>query len=125
MSNKPNISEAEWEVMRCLWQKSPQTGNELAQQLCQGGQWQPKTVKTLISRLLAKGAIGFHKKGREYDYYPKLKEEACVKQASKNFLQRVFGGAAKPMLAALIEDQKLSDQDIEELKAMLESKGKE
>lgn len=125
MDKKPNISEAEWEVMRLLWRKHPQTGNELAEPLCDTRQWQPKTVKTLLSRLLTKGVIGYQKKGRQYSYYPKLKEKACVQRASRHFLQRVFGGAVTPMLAALIEEKALSDQDIRELKAMLDGETKE
>ncbi len=125
MNEKIKISEAEWEVMRQLWSRHPQTGNELAECLCETQDWQPKTVKTLISRLLAKKAIEFAKKGREYYYVPKIKEKDYVKHASQSFLQRVFGGAVKPMLATLIEEQKLSKQEILELKAILDEKARE
>ena len=122
MKDTTRISDAEWAVMKQLWARHPQTANRLADTLCEERGWKPKTVKTLISRLLAKGAIGFHRKGREYHYYPRVEADACIQKASQHFLQRVFDGAAKPMVACLIESQALSKKDIEELKQLLETK---
>jgi len=124
MKDLSRISNAEWIVMKQLWKRHPQTANEIADTVCTEKDWKPKTVKTLISRLLSKKAIGFTKKGREYHYYPKVKEDACVRHASKNFLHRVFNGAVKPMIATLLESESLSDKDIRELKQILDKKSK-
>ena len=122
MKNSPKISDAEWAVMKQLWADYPQTANQIAEKLCKKKAWQPKTVKTLISRLLAKEAIGFTKKGREYLYFPRVEQQQCAQAESKSFLHRVFNGAVKPMLATLLENEKLSAKDIEELKQILDKK---
>ncbi len=125
MKKIPKISNAEWAIMKQLWARHPQTANRIAEALCQERDWKPKTVKTLISRLLAKDVIGFNKKGREYYYFPRVEEDACIREASRNFLHRVFDGAVKPMLASLIESESLSDKDIRDLKRILNQKAKD
>jgi BlaI family penicillinase repressor len=119
----PRISEAEWEVMRLLWKRSPLTANQVVRALSIRKPWKPKTVKTLLSRLVKKRAAGFDRKGREYDYYPLVGEAECVRVESRSFLRRVYGGAARPMLATFIENEDLSAEDIEELKRILDKKG--
>ncbi len=123
MKKIPRISESEWEVMKLLWGKSPLTANDVVKMLPQKT-WKPKTIKTLLNRLVKKQALGYEKKGREYDYYPLVKEAECVKAESRSFLQRVYGGATKPMLAAFLESEKLSPEDIKELKKILNQKGR-
>ncbi|MCK5565452.1 MAG: BlaI/MecI/CopY family transcriptional regulator [Planctomycetes bacterium] len=123
MTNKPKISEAEWQVMKVLWRKSPATANEVVEQVSDKKDWNPKTVKTLINRLASKGAISFEKEGRQYKYFPVLSEDDCVQAETSSFLQRAGATAVKPMLAAFIEAQQLSDDDIAELKEILERKG--
>lgn len=125
MQKIPRISNAEWAIMKQLWAQHPQTANKLAESLCRERDWKPKTVKTLINRLLAKEVIGFTKKGREYYYFPKVQEDTCIQQASHSFLHRVFDGAVKPMLASLIENESLSAQDIRDLKKILNQKARE
>jgi len=122
MKKPPKISHAEWEIMKLLWANHPQTANELVESLEDTQHWQPKTIKTLINRLLTKGAIGFKKNGRQYLYFPKVSQKICVQSESRSFLNRVFNGAAKPMLAAMIENDDLSPDDIEELKQILKKK---
>ena len=122
MENKPNISDAEWQVMKVLWAKSPITANEIIEQLENEQSWKPKTIRTLINRLVGKNAVDFDKDGRQYLYYPILSEADCVREETKSFLSRIRGGALKPMLAAFIEEQKLSKDEIEELKRILEKK---
>lgn len=122
MKSQPKISDSEWEIMKLLWANHPQTANELVESLEGTQHWKPKTIKTLINRLLTKGAIGFKKDGRQYLYYPLVAQQTCVQFESRSFLQRVFNGAAKPMLAAMIESDNLSLEDIEELKQILKKK---
>ncbi|MBW8015477.1 MAG: BlaI/MecI/CopY family transcriptional regulator [Planctomycetes bacterium] len=123
MQSRPKISDAEWQVMKVLWQKSPVTANEIVEKLTAETAWKPKTVRTLISRLTAKDAIGFDKTGRQYMYYPVLTEEECVRQETRSFMTRIRTGALKPMLAAFLEEENLSQEEIDELKCILDKKG--
>lgn len=119
----PNISDAEWEVMKICWLKSgPCTANEIVKALEQSTDWKPNTIKTLIGRLVKKGAIGFQEEGKAYLYTPLVAEEECIKAESKSFLTRVFGGAIKPMLVTFLQEEKLSQDEIEELKQLLEAR---
>ncbi|MCP4451214.1 MAG: BlaI/MecI/CopY family transcriptional regulator [Planctomycetes bacterium] len=122
MKLQPKISDAEWEIMKLLWASHPQTANALVEALEGAQHWKPKTIKTLINRLLTKGAIGFKKTGRQYQYYPLVAEQTCIQSESQSFLKRVFNGAAKPMLAAMIENDTLSLEDIDELKQILKKR---
>jgi len=122
MKNLPKISESEWLVMRVLWAKNPLTANEVVERLTGKTQWKPKTVKTLIDRLMKKGAVKFKKEGRRYRYYPAVGRDECVATERHSFVRRVYGGTMKPMLAAFLEDAELSADDISELKEILEEK---
>jgi len=123
LKEMPNISDAEWEVMKICWLKTaPCTANEIVKALEQSTDWKPNTVKTLIGRLVKKGAIGFKEEGRVYIYTPLVTEEECIQAKSKSFLARVFGGALKPMLVTFLQEEKLSQDDIEELKQFLEER---
>lgn len=120
MGDIPKISDTEWKVMKIIWSKPYITANEVVDMLDDVVEWKPKTVKTLLNRLLNKGAINFEKDGREYKYYPLLSEEECIREENKNFLSRVYDGAFKNMIVNFIEDQNLTKDDIEELKKILE-----
>jgi BlaI family penicillinase repressor len=115
----PKISEAEWRIMKLLWQKNPQTAKELIPKLPDSVKWSPKTVKTLLNRLVNKKVLDFHTKGRIYEYFPNYTEEECLENERNSFLSRIYNGALKPMLVAFLEDNKLSKKDIEELKRIL------
>ena len=120
----PRIAESEWQVMNVLWSKSPATANEVVKVLSRNTLWKPKTIKTLLNRLVKKKAIGFEKNGREYLYYPLISQTKCIRAESRSFLRRVYGGSLKPMLAAFLQEQKLSSKEIAELKRILNEKGK-
>jgi len=123
MENKPRISDAEWQVMKVLWAKSPITANEIVDRLSDATSWKPKTIRTLINRLVTKKAIAFDKQGRQYLYYPLLEEAASVRAETQSFISRIRTSTLKPMLAAFLEDENLSKEEIEELKTILEKKG--
>jgi len=125
MKKLPKISESEWLVMRVLWSNGSLTANEVVKALTGKTKWKPKTIKTLITRLMKKGAIKFEKEGRKYRYYPAVSEAECVRMERRSFVRRVYGGTTRPMLAAFLEDAKLSAEDISELKKILEQKGGE
>ncbi|MBP8303953.1 MAG: BlaI/MecI/CopY family transcriptional regulator [Phycisphaerae bacterium] len=122
MRRIPRISEAEWQVMKPLWAKSPQTANQIVEALSGVTSWHPKTIRTLLNRLIQKKALGFDRRGREYLYYPLVEREACARAESRGLLRRVFDGAVRPMLASMIESEDLSAEDIRELKRILKKK---
>ncbi len=122
MKKLPKISESEWLVMRVLWSNGPLTANEVVKELAGKTKWKPKTIKTLITRLMNKGAVKFEKEGRKYRYYPAVSEAECVRMERRSFVPRVYGGTTRPMLAAFLEDAKLSAEDISELRKILEQK---
>lgn len=119
MNKTPCISETEWEVMKVCWARSPITAQEIIDTLCAQDDWHPKTVKTLLNRLIKKRALGFKKEGRAYLYRPLVAEKECVTAESQSFLDRVFGGSLKPMLVHFAESRKLAPDEIAELKRLL------
>lgn len=123
MARIPRISEAEWIVMRVLWERSPKTANQVVDDLASLQGWHPRTVKTLLGRLVRKGALGYTTEGRVFHYLPRVAEEDCVRAESRSFIDRVFGGALSPMLAQFIEETPMSPEEIGELKRLLAKKG--
>jgi len=124
MSKPPRISESEWEVMKICWSRSPVSAQQIIDALAPGNAWHPKTVKTLVNRLVNKGALGFTKEGRAYLYHPLVAESDCISAETKSFLDRVFGGSLRPMLAHFVESRALSPEEIAELKKLLKGKEK-
>jgi BlaI family penicillinase repressor len=124
MNRTPRISETEWEVMKVCWRRSPVSAQEIIGALSARGAWHPKTVKTLLSRLVKKRALGFKKDGRAYLYQPLVAEKDCVTAESRSFLDRVFGGALKPMLAHFVDSPGISPGEIAELKRLLKERDK-
>jgi len=123
MAEKPKISDAEWQVMRVLWRKSPLTVKEVIQKLSKKTPWKPETIRTLINRLAKKKAIDFEKKGRRHYFFPLIREQECIKAEADSFVARAGSAMIKPILAAFIEKEKLSDKEIEELQRILDKKG--
>jgi len=124
MKELPRISDAEWLVMQVLWSNPGLTAEDVVSTLEGQVAWNPRTIRTLISRLHQKRALVHKKDGRKYRYWPAVNREICVRQERRSFIHRVYGGTVTPMLAAFIEDAKLSVEDIGELKRMLDEKGK-
>lgn len=114
------ISPAELEVMKVLWTKAPQTAADIATGLADSTKWSSRTVKTLLARLVEKGALDTQNDGRRYLYTPLLDQSAYRRRAVGHFVDKVFGGKAAPLVAHLAEARDLSTQDIDELEALLE-----
>ncbi len=112
------ISGAELEVMKVLWQQSPLTANEVVELLADAD-WHEKTVKTLLNRLVAKQAIGFDKDGRAYRYYPLVAQTDYQQKESRSFIDKVFGGRLAPLVAGFAGQKQLSADDIAELKQVI------
>jgi BlaI family penicillinase repressor len=120
----PHISDAEWEVMKVLWIKSPYTASEVIEALQDRTDWKPKTIRTLLNRLTQKQAISFSQENRVYAYFPLVSEDECVKSETQSFLKRIYGGAFKPLLVNFLKEEQLSAEDIKELKNILDDKTK-
>ena len=119
----PRISDAEWEVMKVIWARGSATSPEVVDALADRN-WSPRTVKTLLSRLLAKGALTHEVRGKAYLYRAAVRMEDCVRRESQSFLDRVFGGSPVPLLAHFVKNARLSPDEVEELKKILAEKKK-
>lgn len=117
-----NISDSEWKVMKVVWGKSPISASEIVEKLVADTGWNPKTIHTLIRRLVAKGAITAKKEKTFYSYYAAVSEDECVKEETKTFLQKCFNGSFNMLISNFIKDEKLSEKDIDELQALLDTK---
>ncbi|MCP5556168.1 MAG: BlaI/MecI/CopY family transcriptional regulator [Verrucomicrobiaceae bacterium] len=117
----PNISDSEWSVMEALWESSPQTASEVTKTLRPTMNWAENTVRTLLTRLVDKGALKTSENASgTRTYLPALKREACVRAESDSFMQRIFGGAAKPLLVHFAQNAKLTAEEVKELKKLLD-----
>ena len=118
----PQISDAEWVIMKVLWQENPLTTNQVVDALEGRTSWKPKTIHTMLRRLVNKGALAFHKLGREYQFSPLVEADECEQAATRSFLDRFFGGQVAPFLARLVEKENLGSEEIERLKKVLDGK---
>jgi len=122
--NIPSISESEWEIMNVLWDKAPQTANDIILSLQESTDWKPKTIRTLLDRLVQKDVVGVNKDQRVYTFYPLYSQEECQRAETESFIKRIYGGAMKSMLVQFIHEDTLSDDDINELRTILNKKPK-
>ena len=113
------ISEAEHAVMEVLWEEQPLTAAEVAERAGPKRGWSVHTVKTLLSRLMAKGAIAHEAEGRRFLYRPVIERDSYVGRESEKLVDRLFGGRVTPLIAQLAERRALSPDDIAELEALL------
>ncbi len=120
----PSITDAEWTVMRILWERGTATANDVVQALEGAMAWKPKTIHTLLRRLTDKGALDYEKSGREFVFRPLVTERECQLAESRSFLDRVFGGGVAPMVAAFVEQEHLTEEEIAELRRILGKGGK-
>ncbi|WP_035434488.1 BlaI/MecI/CopY family transcriptional regulator [Bacillus sp. UNC322MFChir4.1] len=126
MKELPRISEAELEIMKVLWEKSPQTANEVIKELELIVDWNPKTIRTLMNRLVQKEAVSYHhEKGRMYAYYPLVSQDHYLQVETRSLLKRFCGVAFKPLLVNFLKEEKLSSEDINELRQILDEKNEE
>ncbi len=119
MKALPQISEAEFEVMKIVWKDAPISTNEITERLVKTTSWSPKTIQTLIKRLVTKGALSYEKQSRVFVYTPLVGEKEYIGQESSSFLNRFYGGNITSMLSAYIDNDKLSEEEIGTLRALL------
>jgi|SRR5437867_1166807 len=118
----PRITEAELVVMKVVWEKAPVTANQVVEALERQQHWKPKTIHTLLRRLVQKGGLTFDKKGREHHFRPLVDAAEYTHAASRSFLSRFFNGEIAPFLACFLEREKLTREEIAELKRILGAK---
>lgn len=115
MTFLPQITESEYEIMKIVWKYYPISTNEITQKLTQTTSWSPKTIQTLIKRLVTKGALTYEKQSRVFVYTPLVKENEYISQKSSSFLNRYYNGNITTMLSAFIENDSLSETEINDL----------
>ena len=124
MNTLPQISETEFEIMKVVWKYAPISTNEITEKLLQTTNWSPKTIQTLIKRLVTKGALTYKKQSRMFIYTPTVNENEYIGQESSSFLNRYYDGDITAMVSAYIENDKLSKSELDTLRTLLSQKPK-
>ena len=118
---KTNLSDGEWKLMNKLWEKEPRTITQLTAALQEETGWSKHTVITMLSRLEAKGAVYHDETTQAKRYYPKLEREDAARSETRSFLDKFYGGRLGLMMSAMVDSRVLSQEDINELTAILEN----
>lgn len=113
------ITEAELSVMEALWAESPLTASTVTERVADERGWSPQTVKTLLSRLVEKGAVSHEKDGRRFLYAPTIARGDYAAGESRRLVDRLFGGKVTPLVAHLAEADSLSDEDVAEIEKLI------
>ena len=119
MSKLPQISEAEFEVMKVIWKYAPISTNEVTEKLTQTTDWSPKTIQTMLKRLVTKKALTYEKQTRVFVYTPLVPETEYIRQESNSFLNKYYNGNIVSMLTSYLEDDKLSKTELDTLRHLL------
>ena len=122
MKALPQISEAEYQVMKIVWDHAPISTNQVTAYLTRTTRWSPKTIQTMLKRLVQKKALTYEKEGRVFIYTPLVGQEEYINQESHHFLQRYFNGSMTSMLASFLDAETLTRQDLEELKNLISAR---
>lgn len=122
MAGSTSISDAEWHVMNVVWREQPVEAQPVVDELAAAHGWSVGTIKTMIHRLTQKGVLAYDVEGKRYRYRAVVDRDTTVRQASRSFLDRVFGGAWAPALLHLVEDSELSQTEVAELRRLLDDK---
>jgi predicted transcriptional regulator len=115
-----SISDAEVEILQQLWTEAPLSAQDIIERLEKAGNAHPKTIKTLINRLLNKGALKFKEENRKYLYFPAIKKQDFYRHRTESFLDKFFDGELSPLVSFFSSQKKLSDKQIEELKQLVQ-----
>ncbi|RTE86596.1 MULTISPECIES: BlaI/MecI/CopY family transcriptional regulator [Gammaproteobacteria] len=121
MTKANDISNAELTILKVLWKSSPIRSAEVVAQVQEVEAWHEKTVKTLLNRLVKKGAVSFEKEGRSYSYFPLIAEQDYQKQMSTSLVDRVFSGKISGLVSGFAEQRNLDAEDIESLKQLIDA----
>lgn len=119
MKKLPQISEAEYEVMKIVWRYAPVTTNEVTDRLTATTDWSPKTVQTLLKRLVTKGVLTYEKQSRMFVYSPVFKEKDYLQQKNSSFLRRYYNGNLSAMVSSFLDSEELSEKEVDSLRSLL------
>ncbi|MDR2025227.1 MAG: BlaI/MecI/CopY family transcriptional regulator [Hungatella sp.] len=119
MNHLPQISEAEYEVMKVLWNDAPISTNEVTDKLEKTTSWSPKTIHTLLKRLVQKGAATYRKEGRVFVYTPLVEKKEYLKKENDHFLNRFYNGKISSMVTSYLNSDRVSREDLAELRRLL------
>jgi BlaI family transcriptional regulator, penicillinase repressor len=124
MKKSIRITEAEWEVMAVVWDRMPVAASTVFEVLERRKQWTLATVRTLLRRLVNKGALEQRAEGKRYIYTARVSMAECARRESDSFLDRVLGRAPSEAILHLVKRAELSKEDIQELRRILRDKEK-
>ena len=116
------LTDAEWQLMNVLWSNHPTTARELSEQLPQDNKWAYTTIKTMLTRLVTKGAVSERKRGNTSIYQPLLDRQNARRSALRTLIDQAFEGGLAPMLNFLMEDKSLNNTERKVLQEMLNKK---
>ena len=119
MSKLPQISEAEFEVMKVIWKYAPISTNEVTEKLTQTTDWSPKTIQTMLKRLVTKKALTYEEQSRVFVYTSLVPKTEYIRQESNSFLNKYYNGNIVSMLTSYLEDDKLSKTELDTLRHLL------
>lgn len=122
MVDRPEISTSEWQVMNVVWEKQPVTASTIIKHLAKTSDWSAATIRTFLHRLVKKGALAYEKDGNRYQYRAAVTKASTIKHASRSFLSSVFAGETAPLLTHFVKSSKLSQEEIDGLRKLLEEK---
>ena len=117
---KTELSDGEWILMKALWESSPRTITQLTTALKDSTGWSKHTIISMLSRLETKGAAAYKEAGRAKAYYPLLERDDASRTETKHFLEKVYNGSLGVMVHAMVDSHALSQEDLQELSAILE-----
>ena len=118
------ITDAEWEVMNILWRGVPVSCNDIAAEVAETRAWHLRTIRTMLDRLVSKGAVGMETSRRPFLFEPLISKQDCLQTESQSFVNRAFGGQPAAMLLHLVKHTKLKPEEIRQLKRILKEKEK-
>lgn len=119
MKQEIRITNSEWHVMNCLWEESPRSLMQIVPLMKERVGWSKSTCATMVRRMTEKGLLGYDENGKTKYFYPKVKKEDVVVQETRDFLQRLYDGSVGMMMSALVRQNDLSQEDIQELQEIL------
>lgn len=122
MSRSIQISDAEWDVLEIVWEIGPCTAADVIQRLADHRNWNHRTIRTLLGRLVEKSALDYQVDGSRYIYRAIVSRERCVKQESRSFLEKCFGGDLMEMMVHFSNDSSLTPEELTRLRALLDKR---
>lgn len=113
------LSDGELELMAVLWKRAPLAASDIMALAPRDRDWSATTVKTMLARLVEKGALAAEADGRRYLYRPVIARDAVAVEQAGRLIDRLFGGKLSPLVAQLAAERDLSDDDLAELEALV------